>query len=200
MEISVRAIGECAANCYIIEKTLMLDPGDDTRALDRFIADTCADIKTVIITHGHFDHLLGAAHMREKYGAGILISEADAPALYDRKTAIVPDFALTPFTPIKADATLQPGKIALLGRECEIIATPGHTPGGICLYFPSEKVMFTGDTLFAHGYGRTDFPGGDMGRLIESLRKLLKMDSDITVYSGHGEAATIEQIRRGYYR
>ena len=198
MEISVRAIGECAANCYIIEKTLMIDPGDDTRALDCFISETDADIKTVIITHGHFDHLLGAAHMKEKYGARLLISEADAPALYDRETAIVPAYSLTPFTPVKADAFLKPGKTSLLGQECEIIPTPGHTPGGICLYFPEEKVMFTGDTLFAHGYGRTDFPGGDMGLLIESLRKLLKMDSDITVYSGHGESATLGRIRRGY--
>ncbi|MBR7040223.1 MAG: MBL fold metallo-hydrolase [Clostridia bacterium] len=200
MEISVRAIGECAANCYIIEKTLMLDPGDDTRAIDRFIADTGADIKTVIITHGHFDHLLGAAHMKEKYACEILISEKDAPALYNKSAAIVPDFALTPFTPIHADALLEPGRTELLGRECDVIATPGHTPGGICLYFPAEKALFTGDTLFAHGYGRTDFPGGDMSKLIESLRKLLEMDGDITVYSGHGEAATIAQIRRGYYR
>ncbi|MBR5985338.1 MAG: MBL fold metallo-hydrolase [Clostridia bacterium] len=200
MEISVKAIGECAANCYIVEKTLMIDPGDDTGALDRFIAETGADIKTVIITHGHFDHLLGAAHMKEKYGARLLISEPDAPALYDRDTAIVPAYSLTPFTPVKADAFLQPGKTELLGRECEIISTPGHTPGGICLYLPAEKVMFTGDTLFAHGYGRTDFPGGDMGQLIESLRNLLKMDSDITVYPGHYEEATLDRIRRGYYR
>lgn len=200
MEISVRAIGECAANCYIIEKTLMIDPGDDTRAIDRFIAETGAEIKTVIITHGHFDHLLGAAHMKQKYASEILISEKDAPALQDKNAAIVPGFTLTPFTPIKADAVLQPGRTVLLGRECEIIASPGHTPGGICLYFPAEKALFTGDTLFAHGYGRTDFPGGDMGQLIESLRRLLRMDSDITVYSGHGEKATIEQIRRGYYR
>ncbi|MCR4620900.1 MAG: MBL fold metallo-hydrolase [Clostridiales bacterium] len=198
MEVLLRPLGECQTNCYIIEKTLMIDPGDDIGALERFISDTGARIDTVIITHGHFDHLLGAAHMQEKYTARVLISEADAPALSDPKKAIVPEYTLTPFTPIAADGLLSPGKTRLLGRDCVIISTPGHTPGGICLYFPEDKVMFTGDTLFAHGYGRTDFPGGDMRQLIASLRGLLQMDGDIRIYSGHGESALLRQIKQGY--
>ena len=198
MRVEAREIGPLAANCYIIDGHIMVDPGDDTGALDAFIADTRADIGAVILTHGHFDHMLGAAHIKRVCGAKIHISEQDEHYLWDKTAAVVFPCANTPFEPLRADEYLKPGENVIDGERFEVLFTPGHTKGGVCVLSRENRLIFTGDTLFKHGYGRTDFEGGDIMALFQSLRTLLSLPEDTYVYPGHGESATLREIRRGY--
>ncbi|MBR4236000.1 MAG: MBL fold metallo-hydrolase [Clostridia bacterium] len=195
MEISVRALGPIGANCYMIDKSVMIDPGDDTAGLDEFIKSEHADIGTVVLTHGHFDHILGCAHVKKRCGAKILISRADAPALADAGIALVPEYALSRFEPLEADGFLEAGKISLAGHEFEIIPTPGHTKGGVCLLCREDGVMFTGDTLFADGFGRTDFPGGSVRELADSIMHLFALPNGTYICPGHGQGAYLGDIK-----
>ena len=197
MQIEMRPIGLLEANCYIIDHRIMIDPGDSTAELDRFIRDTGAEIRAALITHGHFDHMLGAAHVKKTCGAEIWISEADAPSLWDEQIASCLPYAATPFEPIRPDGLLREGKIEIEGIDFEIMMTPGHTPGGVSLLCREDKVVFTGDTLFKYGYGRTDLFGGDEFQLFQSLKRLLALPAEYTVYPGHGESAKIGEIVKG---
>ena len=199
MHVEMRAIGSIEANCYIIDNRILIDPGDGKTEIDCFLADTGADIDTVVITHGHFDHMLGAAHIKKRYGAKIYISEADASSLWKKEIALCLPYAVTPFEPIRPDALLSEGPITLDGVPFEVMATPGHTPGSICLINRSEKTVFTGDTLFQYGYGRTDLYGGDEIQLFHSLERLLALPEDYYIYPGHGAGALIGEIKK-YWR
>ena len=141
----------------------------------------------IVATHGHLDHLWGAKWATEQWHTPVLMHEADIPMAeamqqqYDmfgiRKTA-----EPFPMEPMKMDAW----------KDVEVIETPGHTPGSVCLYWPKEDVLISGDTLFRMGYGRTDLPGGDIGQLYQSLCRLMQLPLTTCVYSGHGESTTIE--------
>ncbi len=198
MKISVRALGPIKANCYIVDGRLMIDPGDDTAGLDAFIREEGAGIEACVITHGHFDHMLGAQHIQKKYGARLMISRADAPALESAKKAVTPWDYEDHFTPTQADELLDEGKREICGIPFELLLTPGHTPGGLCLLNREAGVLFTGDTLFRFGYGRTDLPGGDMAQLRRSLMRLLTLDDSLRVYPGHGESACLKDIKRSF--
>lgn len=150
---------------------------------------------SIVATHGHLDHLWGAKWATEKWHTPVLMHEADIPmakamqAQYDlfgiRATA--EEF------PIES---LDENKRSIFNLQFSIIPTPGHTPGSICLYFPEDKVLFSGDTLFQMGYGRTDLPGGNMMQLIQSLDQLFALPDDVRVYPGHGYWTTIGEERR----
>ena len=144
----------------------------------------------LIATHGHLDHLWGAAWATSRWNTPVLMHEADIPlaqamqSQYNlfgiRRTA--DEFPIEPFTFHLSPFTL--------------IHTPGHTPGSVCLYWPEEKVLLSGDTLFRMGYGRTDLPGGNIGQLIDSLERLFTLPADTIVYPGHGDFTTIGAERR----
>lgn len=199
LEIVRVVLGAYQENAYIARKrdradALVIDPGDDYNTLRAAILRSGLNITHAVLTHGHFDHLLSAAHIKNEFGARVCISGPDAKALDDAKISLVPKDARTPFIPIRPDEILTAGAWEACGIEFEIIETPGHTPGGICLYSKGDALAFTGDTLFDDGFGRTDLPGGDWPALYRSLKKLLKLPGDIRVYSGHGESATIADI------
>ena len=139
---------------------------------------------TIVATHGHLDHLWGAKWATDLWHTPVLMHEADIPmarAMQDQYTLFGIPGKPEPF-PINS-LTAEGG--------LSVLPTPGHTPGSVCLYFPDEKTLFSGDTLFCMGYGRTDLPGGDIHQLSRSLYSLFELPSDTVVHPGHGESTTI---------
>ncbi len=198
MQIESRPIGQLAANCYILDKKIMIDPGDSVGELDAFLRDSRADIHAVIITHGHFDHMLGTSHIKKTCGAKVYISEPDAPSLWEEKVAACLPYGVTPFEPVQPDILLKEGSVEIEDIPFDVLLSPGHTPGGICLISKKDKAVFTGDTLFRFGYGRTDLYGGDELQLFRSLKRLFALPEDYIVYPGHGERATLREIAQGW--
>jgi len=199
MFIQRLAVGELRANCYLVAnkeggQAAIIDPGGDTELILETIKKH--DLKPVYIinTHGHVDHTLANSSLAKATSARILIHREDARILSDPKANLSGWFnqAITS----SADELLENGQIIEVSDlKIEVIHTPGHTRGGICLKVKDK--VFTGDTLFASGIGRTDLPGGDYETLLDSIRqKLLTLPDETIIYPGHGESSTIGQERK----
>lgn len=182
------------ANCYIVmdEKTkdaVVLDPGGDGEMLERAIKDMGANVKGILLTHGHMDHVGGVEYLSDKLNAPFYISKIDEE--YMEKDNYV-------FGSIRnANGYLEDGNDLSFGSlNIKVIATPGHTKGGLC--FLIEDKLFTGDTLFQGSIGRTDFIGGSFPEIINSINtKLLPLGDEIEVYPGHGPKSSIG-YEKGY--
>ena len=208
MIIRQMALGPIQANCFILgceetRQAVVIDPGDDT---DRILSSLAGDQLTVvhiINTHGHFDHVGANKRLKEVTGADILIHSSDAPML-SQLAATAAAWGLAAENSPAAERQLEDGDTITFGTHTlTVLHTPGHTPGGICLYTEygdagvEKKAVFVGDTLFAGSIGRTDFPGGDFDTLINSIRtKLFGLDDDVTVYPGHMGNTTIGVEKR----
>jgi glyoxylase-like metal-dependent hydrolase (beta-lactamase superfamily II) len=167
--------------------------------LYRYIEDLRFKIEDfrIIATHGHLDHLWGAKWATEQWHTPVLMHEADIPMAQ----AMQQQYDLFGVHRTAEGFPIEDIKSSILNLKSqmsnfELLETPGHTPGSICLYWPEEKVLLSGDTLFQMGYGRTDLPGGNMGQLIESLEHLFTLPADTVVYPGHGAETTIGEERR----
>jgi hydroxyacylglutathione hydrolase len=177
------------------EEALFIDPAAECDFLLRQAAGLT--VKYIVNTHAHIDHVMGNREMVRKTGAKIIIHEADAPRLLDTPEDILDMFSAEP--PPPADILVSDGQVIQIGNAgLKVIHTPGHTPGGMCLY--SEGVVFTGDTLFVGGIGRTDFPGGSYRELDHSIKtKLYALPGNTIVYPGHNygssPTSTIEHER-----
>ncbi|MHB1459752.1 MAG: MBL fold metallo-hydrolase [Armatimonadota bacterium] len=156
-----------------------------------------AKLSHVILTHGHFDHTMDAPLLKQRFGADIWLHESDWLFASDPESQGIPfsylDVEVESFKP---DHTLQDSQIISIGNtDFQVIQTPGHTPGGICLYGASENRLFTGDTLFAGTWGRTDYAGGDDNMIVKSLRKLGSIAQSTQFFPGHGQSSTIGSER-----
>ena len=182
------------ANCYIVmdEKTkdaVVLDPGGDGEMLERAIKDMGANVKSILLTHGHMDHVGGVEYLSDKLNVPFYISKIDEE--YMEKDNYV-------FGSIRnANGYVEDGNELSFGSlNIKVIATPGHTKGGLC--FLIEDKLFTGDTLFQGSIGRTDFIGGSFPEIINSIKtKLLPLGDEIEVYPGHGPKSSIG-YEKGY--
>ena len=182
------------ANCYIVmdEKTkdaVVLDPGGDGEMLERAIKDMGANVKSILLTHGHMDHVGGVEYLSDKLNVPFYISKIDEE--YMEKDNYV-------FGSIRnANGYLEDGNELSFGSlNIKVIATPGHTKGGLC--FLIEDKLSTGDTLFQGSIGRTDFIGGSFPEIINSIKtKLLPLGDEIEVYPGHGPKSSIG-YEKGY--
>jgi glyoxylase-like metal-dependent hydrolase (beta-lactamase superfamily II) len=183
-------VGSMSVCCYlaICEKTkkaVVIDPGGDEERILKAVNDEQATVEYIINTHGHPDHDCGNGKLKEATGALIIIHTDDAE--FFAKPEVKHYFSVLglPESP-PADKTVKDGEVISFGEEhLTVIHTPGHTPGGMCLYSPPN--LFTGDTLFVGGVGRTDFPGGETKTLTGSIRnKLLVLPGDTVVWPGHG--------------
>ena len=205
MLIMPLTVGFLSTNCYLVAcerelEALIIDPGfsgaEEKRILEE-IAKRNLRIKYIVNTHGHVDHISGNMKIKEETGAQILVHREDAGMLMDPLKNLSRMLGLTVVSP-PPDLVLQDGdKIRVGFLEFEVIHTPGHTPGSISLYCRSEKVVFTGDTLFAGSVGRTDLPGASHEKLMLSIiKRLFSLPDDTVVYPGHGEETTIGREKR----
>ncbi len=189
------AVGDIGANCYILgcpetKEGMVVDPGAESRRILAAAKELGVTVKYIVLTHGHLDHIGAVEEVRKETRAKVLIHELDADCLTDAKKNLSAFFAL-PVQGEPADTLLHDGEEIKVGSlSFKVLHTPGHTEGGICLSFPGGVI--SGDTLFAGSVGRTDFPGGSMEVLLDSIReKLLGLDPGTVVHPGHGPSSTI---------
>ena len=199
MRIDRLVLGEFETNCYVVRTDgsaadcLVVDTGLDVTGLLDFLRRNKLNPVALILTHGHIDHIAGVNALHSRFpDIKIYIHKLDAEML-DDAAGNLSLMAGSSFTAGKADRLIDEGDtIDKAGIRLRVIHTPGHTPGGICLYSEKDGVIFVGDTLFAGSIGRTDFPNGDMRQLIEGIKhKLLVLPDDTVVYPGHGPETTI---------
>lgn len=191
--------GIYAANCYIVysENTkdgIIVDPGGDADHIIEIIEKHKLNIKHIILTHGHGDHIGGVIDLKDSLNASVMIHEEDAEMLRNGDINLSSTMAMGAIE-IEPDKLLQDGGIIKFGDlEAEVIHTPGHTRGGISLKI--EDVLLTGDTLFAGSIGRTDLSGGDYETIIKSIKqKLMILPDNMEVLPGHGGPSTIGRER-----
>lgn len=195
MRIWYRALGDFMANCYIVacsetRQALVIDPGVPDPWIQSCVTENDLTVAGIVLTHGHLDHIGGVGWVKGWTGAPVAIHEADADYLTSPSLNGSLYFG-TQVTAPPADRLLQDGDEIEAGRlRLRVIHTPGHSPGGICLYTPGH--LFAGDTLFAGSIGRTDLPGGGLRTLIQSIKaRLLALPPETVVYPGHGPSTTI---------
>jgi hydroxyacylglutathione hydrolase len=202
MRIEKITVGGLFSNCWLLTsgesaEAVLIDPGAEAgRILNAVKAQECI-VKYIIATHGHIDHISAIPELLSLISPPppVCIHSADEGMLEDSDLNLA-GFAGIPFEHVKADTRLEEGSIIKAGGiSLEILHTPGHTPGGICLL--GGNSLFTGDTLFADGIGRTDLPGGSSEALLKSINeRLLPMDENTKIFPGHGPESTIGRERK----
>ncbi|MFZ2202497.1 MAG: MBL fold metallo-hydrolase [Microgenomates group bacterium] len=198
LTINTLTVGDLSSNCYLVSDTdecVIIDPGDDADFITETIINKKLKPTAIVLTHGHFDHVLGCLELKLNFTIPIYLNEKDkklytsanqsATHWLKKKTLKVP--------PI--DQFIKEGSKIKIGSESlTVIETPGHTPGSVCFY-DGQKNLFTGDTLFADSVGRTDFSYSKPLQLTKSLAKLFKLPGETIVYPGHGDSTTLSAAR-----
>ena len=194
-------VGPLQCNCSIIgdeatHEAMVIDPGDNIDEVLALIRKHNLQVKQIVITHAHIDHVGGAMKLRTATGAPILLNQNDYALL---KMLDVQAAWIGVATPgkVEIDRSISTGETVSAGSHtAQILHTPGHTEGSICLYFQTEKKLIAGDTLFAGSIGRTDLPGGSMQKIMRSLHDtVLALPDETVVIPGHGELTTIGEER-----
>jgi glyoxylase-like metal-dependent hydrolase (beta-lactamase superfamily II) len=198
---AVLPVGPLQCNCSIIgdettHEGMVIDPGDEIEEIVGLIHKHNLQIKQIVITHAHIDHVGGAMKLRALTGAPILLNQNDYALLkmIDAQAAWV---GMASPGKVEIDHSVEPESTLSVGPlDASVLHTPGHTEGSVCLYFPAEKTLVAGDTLFAGSIGRTDLPGGSLKKIINSLReKILALPDETVVVPGHGPLTTIGEER-----
>ncbi|WP_165077004.1 MULTISPECIES: MBL fold metallo-hydrolase [unclassified Desulfovibrio] len=198
MPIATFPLGPLGTNSYILNvgpNAVAIDVGGDPAPILEYLAAHKLSLEAICLTHRHFDHVYGVAALAAATGATVY-SPAGDDVIANTESGMGGIWGMPPVTPF-ASVPMPLGKTQFGGMKCLVLETPGHTPGGVSLYFPAEKAVFTGDALFYRSMGRTDFPGGSQDQLLRSIRDtLFRLPDDVTVYPGHGPATTIGDERR----
>ena len=190
-------VSPAVTNCYIAHKkdskeAIIVDPGDRGEALCTLLEKEGLLLKAILLTHGHFDHIMGVDALREQTGAKVYACEAEREIMEDPEKNLTQTWLNVPFR-LKVDEYLaDEAEFTAAGFQIRLLATPGHTKGGCCYYLPEEGVCFTGDTVFCGSVGRTDLPTGNFETLIASIReKLFPLPADTVLLPGHEEFTTL---------
>jgi hydroxyacylglutathione hydrolase len=201
-------VGMLQCNCSILgdetsHEAVVVDPGDDIPRIMAILGRHQLTVKQILITHAHIDHIAGAARLKKLTGAPILYNPRDLPLV--KMMDVQAGWLGMPTPEVQPpDDTLEDGRIIAIGAinngppalTGNILFTPGHTQGSVCLHLPAQNLLLAGDTLFAGSVGRTDLPGGDGPTLIRSIHsKLLPLPDETVVIPGHGPKTTIGEER-----
>jgi len=206
MRIHTYPLGELQATCYLIEnegKGILIDPADEGSFLLEELQRKNIELEALFLTHGHFDHCMAAGEIQLAFGGVVETPHGvSVPSLYmnkkdqfliDRLESTAEHFlGYKPIIiPPKLIKYFDFGEFQISNLKFQILSSPGHTPGGVCYYFPEEKIIFTGDTLFAGAIGRTDLSYSNKKDLWRSLKSILALPEETTIYPGHGESTYI---------
>ncbi len=202
MSIQIECLhtGPMRVNTYVVSggtpgECFVVDPADIRPAVLPYLEEHGLTCTAVLLTHCHYDHILGVARL-QKAGAKVYIGEPDARGLFDESHSLA--HGIYPVEPCVADVTLRGGeKITPAGIPLDVLATPGHSAGGMCYIYAPEKTAFVGDTIFYENVGRCDLMGGSLIQLRESIRtKLFSLEGDYKLLPGHGGATTLDHERK----
>ncbi len=203
MSVNIQAVscGIIQENAYIVSRDgrddcVVIDPGDDFAKLQRALGGR--PVGAILLTHGHFDHILAAGPLSEATGAPVYIHEADEEMLNDSVLNGYADLMGGFFQGPELKASPLGERFSACGLDFDVLHTPGHSRGSVCLYLKDEGVLFSGDTLFQAGFGRTDLHGGDVRQMLSSLKALFKLPGDTRVWPGHGGVTTIAAEKARY--
>lgn len=200
MILETVTVGAMQVNCYILaegqqQDALVIDPGSERRKIQKVLDTHRLKPAFIINTHGHFDHI----GCDNDFGVPVYIHQKDAAMLKDASLNLSGMFSLSFAVRSKIEVLRDGQNIDLGGLQMEVLHIPGHTPGGIALRLkkPKDNIVFTGDTLFYHGIGRSDFIGGDGQLLVRAIKeKLFTLPGDTVVYPGHGPSSSIDEERK----
>lgn len=199
MLIKTIVVGPLQVSCFVIAdeksgKAMVVDPGDEPDMIMETINGSKLQVQYIVCTHGHFDHVGAVGDIKNETGAKVAIHEEDL-ALYNSAKESAAAWGFSTENPPAPDLFVKDGDALTIGElSFEVIHSPGHSPGGICLY--EKGVIVTGDTLFAGSVGRADFHGGDIEKLKKSFRRLMLLPDDTKVLPGHGPATTIGREKK----
>jgi glyoxylase-like metal-dependent hydrolase (beta-lactamase superfamily II) len=197
----VLPVGPLQCNCSIIgdettHEAMVIDPGDNIDDILAVLREQKLQVKQIVITHAHIDHVGGAMKLRAQTGAPILLNQSDY-ALLKMLDLQATWLGMAPPGEVTIEASVADGdSLQTGGLKANVLHTPGHTEGSICLYFPAEKLLIAGDTLFARSIGRTDLPGGSYEKIMRSLHgRVMTLPDETVVIPGHGQRTTIGEER-----
>lgn len=199
IRIDYVTVGMIETNCYLIEDEAtgaraVIDPGDHSDALIAELDRRGGTLDYILLTHGHYDHILGAAELVERYHPTVCASEKELPLIGEPSWNLSKNHGLT-IKPFTVDRALKDGETIAFGESTiTFLLTPGHTMGSGC--YLVDDAIFSGDTLFCTGVGRTDFPTSSMQDMMQSIRRLRDLEGDYRVYPGHDMFSTLSQERK----
>ena len=197
MKTHTYALGELQANCYLLEnegKAIIIDPADDGSFLLEELQRKNLELVALFATHGHFDHIMAVGEIQMSFAVPFYLHNKDQ-FLIDRLESTAEHFLghAALIIPPKLIKDLNPGQFEISNFKFKILASPGHTPGGVCFYFPEDQALYSGDTLFAGAIGRTDLSYSNKNDLWSSLKTILTLPEETTIYPGHGDSSYIGQ-------
>ncbi len=193
-------LSSIGTNCYFAynedKAALVFDPGDDGEGIYDRLTEKGFRIAGIVLTHGHFDHIMGVDALKKKADCQVYAPAAEEKLLSDPELNCTSDMDRQ--CTVKPDVLLEDGEIVNVeGISFRTILTPGHTAGSACFYFEDDRLLISGDTLFEGSVGRTDLPTGNMGELVRSIKtKLMVLPDDVEVYPGHGGQTTIGEEKK----
>jgi glyoxylase-like metal-dependent hydrolase (beta-lactamase superfamily II) len=197
LEVTMLTVGQVTENCFIArakgsDHAIVVDPGDEAERILAAIEELGVEVDAILLTHTHFDHIGAVAPVARATGAPVWCPEIEVPVLADIN-AFVPWPGFGPFESYDADHTIAGGEhLSLAGLEIDVVFTPGHSPGHVTFAIPDGAALFSGDVLFEGSIGRTDLPGGDGRRLMESIAELVEAyPEETTVFPGHMGITTL---------
>ena len=208
IRVDYMVVGPVSTNCYFLvneelREAVIVDPGENAKQIQGYLAENELKPVAILLTHGHFDHMMAATALRDAYGIKVYATAKEKELLNSSTLNLSKGFLRTDYT-MDADIYCKEGdEFYLAGCSIKVLETPGHTKGGCCYYIASENIVFTGDTLFALSIGRTDFEGGSYPEICKSIKEKLFVLPDETIcYPGHGEGTRIgyEKGRNPYVR
>lgn len=196
-KVKLFVLGPVSTNCYLLyrensRKAILFDPAANAEKIEEILVQLGLEPEAILLTHGHFDHIMAVNQLKETYDLKVYAHEEEAEITESPSMNLSNQLGMDSYI-LKVDQTVRDGEILeLAGFSLEVLHTPGHTVGSVCYYIKEDGILFSGDTLFAGSVGRSDFPTGNSATLIRSIQKKLAVLPDSTlVFPGHGEQTEI---------